>query len=166
MMNFVTPPSRQHGAALIVGLLLLIVVTLVAISGIKSTSIQTAISTNMQERMLTYQTAESLIRQIVNEATDPAPPAAGTPHILNDAIQKSLLATPETVPRVIAQAPTGVTANATVAFVGDGKALGYSVSGNSAGFVYLVNSIRNMAAANTQTNNQQGLMRIGPKASE
>ncbi|RZO83028.1 PilX N-terminal domain-containing pilus assembly protein [Oceanococcus atlanticus] len=165
MMTIVRLPGRQHGAALIVGLLLLIVVTLVAISGIKSTSIQTAISTNMQERMLTYQTAESLIRQIVNEANDPAPPAAGTPHILNDAIQKSLLAVPETVPRTIGQAPTGVNADATVAFLGDGKALGYSIGGNATGFVYLVDSISNMPAANTQTNNQQGLMRIGPAAS-
>ncbi|WP_024329262.1 PilX N-terminal domain-containing pilus assembly protein [Thioalkalivibrio sp. ALR17-21] len=54
--------GRQQGAALIVGLILLIVITLLAVAGMQNTVLQERMAGNMHDRNLAFQEAEAGLR--------------------------------------------------------------------------------------------------------
>jgi type IV pilus assembly protein PilX len=58
--------SRQQGAALIIGLLLLLVLTLLAVSGMRSASEELIMAGNEQYRQDAFQGAEAGIEQAIN----------------------------------------------------------------------------------------------------
>jgi hypothetical protein len=58
--------SRQQGAALIIGLLLLLVLTLLAVSGMRSASEELIMAGNEQYRQNAFQGAEAGIEQAIN----------------------------------------------------------------------------------------------------
>jgi type IV pilus assembly protein PilX len=60
--------SRQQGAALVVGLLLLLVLTLLAISGMNSASLEFIMAGNEQYRSNAFQAAEAGIEQSILQA--------------------------------------------------------------------------------------------------
>jgi type IV pilus assembly protein PilX len=71
-------PARQRGAALIVGLLLLLVLTLLAVSGMNSASVEFVMAGNEQYQKNAFQAAETGIEQAFNGQVfiprqDPAP---------------------------------------------------------------------------------------------
>lgn len=57
-----TARRDQRGVALIVSLVLLLVATLIGLAGVRSTSLQEHMSTNMYDRSLAFQRAESALR--------------------------------------------------------------------------------------------------------
>jgi Tfp pilus assembly protein PilX len=61
--------SRQQGAALVVGLLLLLVLTLLAISGMNSASLEFIMAGNEQYRSNAFQAAEAGIEQSIQQGT-------------------------------------------------------------------------------------------------
>jgi type II secretory pathway component PulK len=74
---------RQQGAALVVGLLLLLVLTLLAISGMNSASLEFIMAGNEQYRSNAFQASEAGIEQTIQQgAFNPAdaapPPITGT----------------------------------------------------------------------------------------
>ncbi|GAA6130996.1 pilus assembly PilX family protein [Halopseudomonas sabulinigri] len=54
--------SRQSGAALLVALIMLLVVTMIGLASIRSTTLNEKMSSNMYDRSLSYQGAEAALR--------------------------------------------------------------------------------------------------------
>ena len=76
MLTHFNPVSRQRGAALVIGLLLLLVLTLLAVSGMNSASLEFTMAGNEQIRSNAFQAAEAGIEQtlatgVFNPATAP-----------------------------------------------------------------------------------------------
>jgi len=69
-------PSHQRGAALVIGLVLLVVLTLLAVSGMNSASLEFVMAGNEQYRANAFQAAEAGIEQtLVLGAFNPGSPA-------------------------------------------------------------------------------------------
>ena len=67
--------NRQTGAALIVSLLLLIVVTILGISGMRSTTLEEKMASNMHDVQLAFHAAESALREGEGKLQLPTLPA-------------------------------------------------------------------------------------------
>ena len=65
MRRSITGPGRQRGAALILSLVLLVVVTLIAVSSIRSTNQELRMSLNEETRADAFQYAQGLVDWIV-----------------------------------------------------------------------------------------------------
>jgi type IV pilus assembly protein PilX len=71
-------PSRQHGATLIVVLLLLLVMTLLALASLRGTLLEERMGANQFDRSLSFQAAEAALRAgEAFAATRPVLPASG-----------------------------------------------------------------------------------------
>jgi type IV pilus assembly protein PilX len=82
MARNITPIRRQRGAALVVGLLLLLILTLLAISSMNSASVEFIMAGNEQYHQNAFQAAETGIAQTLatvdfNTATVAPPPITG-----------------------------------------------------------------------------------------
>ncbi len=66
-MKNVTMPSKQNGAALVVGLVLLVVVTVLAVSGMNTATTELAIARNNQNYENAFQAAESGLEQALSQ---------------------------------------------------------------------------------------------------
>lgn len=60
---------RQQGAALVVGLIILVVLTLIGVQAMRTNIVQERMAGNMRERNIAFQAAEAALR--VGEATGP-----------------------------------------------------------------------------------------------
>lgn len=58
-----TPPRREHGAVLVVSLIMLLIVTLLAVSSMQGTVMEEKMAGNTRDRNLAFQTAESSLRE-------------------------------------------------------------------------------------------------------
>ena len=56
-------PQKQHGAVLIVSLIMLLIVTLIAVSSMQGTVMEEKMAGNTRDRNLAFQTAESALRE-------------------------------------------------------------------------------------------------------
>lgn len=63
-------PGQTRGAALVVGLLLLLVITILGVSGIQTTSMQTRMAANNADRNLALPVAEATLRAITQQLND------------------------------------------------------------------------------------------------
>lgn len=66
MKNF-TLPNKQNGAALVVGLVLLVVVTVLAVSGMNTATTELAIARNNQNYENAFQAAEAGLEQALSQ---------------------------------------------------------------------------------------------------
>ena len=72
------PRSAQRGASLVVVLVLLLVVTLLGLAVLRGTLLEERMTANMLDRSLSFQAAESALREAeALAATSPAVPGAG-----------------------------------------------------------------------------------------
>lgn len=60
-MNYLTH-SKQHGVVLIIGLIMLTVMTLLAVSSMQSSGLQELMSNNTKDKVIAFEAAESAIR--------------------------------------------------------------------------------------------------------
>ena len=67
--NQVPVPCRQRGAALVVGLLLLLVLTILAISGMTTATLELQMAGSTQHKEHAFQAAETGIEQALGQAT-------------------------------------------------------------------------------------------------
>ncbi|MEM6640265.1 MAG: PilX N-terminal domain-containing pilus assembly protein [Pseudomonadota bacterium] len=61
----VSPPRRQRGAALVVGLVLLLVLTLLGVSGLGTATTEVRLADNKKQRELSIQAAESAVNEAI-----------------------------------------------------------------------------------------------------
>ena len=66
---FLGGPVRQKGAALVVGLILLVVITLIGVSAMQSTTLQEKMAGNLRDSNLSFQAAEVGLRFCENILT-------------------------------------------------------------------------------------------------
>ena len=59
-------PARQGGAALVVGLILLVVITLVGVGAMQTTTLQEKMAGNLRDSNLSFQAAEAVLRNCEN----------------------------------------------------------------------------------------------------
>ena len=72
-------PSAQRGVALAVVLILLVVMSLLALAGLRGTLMEERMTSNMKDRSLSFQSAEAALREGESLAAGkPVVPAAGT----------------------------------------------------------------------------------------
>lgn len=62
--------QREHGAVLVVGLVMVLLISIIGISAIRGSNLQEAMAGNMRERNLAFQAAESALRVGETEVTD------------------------------------------------------------------------------------------------
>jgi hypothetical protein len=63
MKTSLSLPKAQHGVALLIAMILLIVLTLLGLSALKTTIIETKLATNSQERAYAFQMAETALSE-------------------------------------------------------------------------------------------------------
>ena len=68
-LRAVVPPRRQRGAALVIGLLLLLILTILAVSGMTTATLELQMAGNTQYKERAFQAAETGIEQALSTAT-------------------------------------------------------------------------------------------------
>ena len=71
-------PSAQRGVALAVVLILLVVMSLLALAGLRGTLMEERMTSNMKDRSLSFQSAEAALREGESVAAGKPVPTAGT----------------------------------------------------------------------------------------
>lgn len=161
------PMRKQAGAALIVGLILLMVLTLISLSALKNTTRQQLMVTNSEIGLQTFSAAESAIRDVFNEVRHLRPPPEGSPYILQEAIIASETEVPAPA-RQIADVPE-MAINSSLSYGGTAPAPGSTINlGTGQGFVMHVFSIDGQAVMGeaddplSRSWHRQGLAQLGP----
>ncbi|WP_336368336.1 PilX N-terminal domain-containing pilus assembly protein [Marinobacter sp. C2H3] len=67
MFNDSSKPSDQHGAALIISLIILLVLTLIGVAGMNTSVMQERMAVNSQNSNRVFQAAESNVRALTNQ---------------------------------------------------------------------------------------------------
>ncbi len=61
--NTLTLPGRQRGAALVIGLILLLILTVLGVSGLGTSAVEVRIADNNKQKEIAFQSAESASRE-------------------------------------------------------------------------------------------------------
>ena len=158
--NRPTPPPHQRGAALVIALIILLVLTVMGVSGIRNATLGEAMAFNTQVKSITFQAAETAIGGVIinqgsvlNQAVGAG---VGAPPVAND---YSAMANPPGQPQSVA-------ATVTTAYIGWEYAPGYSLkeSGGFAQFNFDISGSGAMATASALSIHRFGAAKIGPKA--
>ncbi|MCU7803192.1 MAG: hypothetical protein KZQ92_22575 [Candidatus Thiodiazotropha sp. (ex Lucinoma borealis)] len=145
---------RQHqdGAALAVSLILLIIITLLSVSAMRSTNLDTKISVNHQFKEASFQAAESALAIVTGPAPAPQVPATPTsPSVINVGYFTSS--------GVAHQAD--LSADLIMTYIGPSRA--YKVSGfrpNALSHEYQANAIGTVDQSGTRTENSMRILLI------
>jgi hypothetical protein len=159
-------PKRERGVALIIGLLLLLVLTIMGIAAMRSTGLQERMSANNQQQMITFQGAEAGIRQVM-ESANVAPTTAAQVQTV-DVIKKAVDNGKNPAPNVLAttaQNPdtgNGTTNVATIEFKCNVPLEGNSLGlGTLSANYFLINSSSTQNNTNSSSVHQQTVIRQG-----
>ncbi|MEM9532327.1 MAG: PilX N-terminal domain-containing pilus assembly protein [Pseudomonadota bacterium] len=66
LQNFQSP-ARQRGVALLMGLMMLLVLTLISVTAMQGSTMQERMAGNVRESNLAFQTAEDVVRQVEDQ---------------------------------------------------------------------------------------------------
>jgi type IV pilus assembly protein PilX len=72
-------PHPQQGVALVVALILLVVMTLLGLSAMRSVTLEEKMAANTFDRSVSFQAAESVLREAESKLTGPTPPVRVSP---------------------------------------------------------------------------------------
>ncbi len=156
-------PHQQKGAALAVGLFFLLILTIVGLTAVRMTTQQGRMAASYQFQNTTFQGAESAIRGVVAEIRDEIEPPSGTAgNLLVEAISKAVGEDPPARQFAVG---TGVTSGASIRYVMQAPAPGYSLGVGAGSIVahrFEIDAQSTVSAANAQAEHLQGVERIGP----
>ena len=150
-----------------VGLMLLIVVTLVALSAIRTTNTQQILAGNMQQRMIVYQGAESALRELVNDIDPPGGGAVVGQNLLVTTITNALDGDATTGPpppvNLPGAYPGDMNATAALAYTGEALVPGGEIGAGTIVYrTFQVTATANMPAYNSSDTHFQGLWQLAP----
>lgn len=158
--------TGQGGIALVMGLVLLLVITILGIAAIRSTTQQERMAANSLQHTVTFQSAELAIRQVMEQLRGQAtaPPLANGQSPLIAAIN-GWSDTPATcyVTRVPLNIDPSIYAVAGIAYTGSTIAPGYS-AGAYANFNFTITSTVTQTGGNGWDQHLQGIALVGPSA--
>ncbi|MGH8455893.1 MAG: PilX N-terminal domain-containing pilus assembly protein [Stenotrophobium sp.] len=149
--------------ALMVGLMLLLVLTLLGIAAIRGTTTEERMSANSQQHVTTFQATEAAIRQVMAEARGDG--ADGPEHILITARKNGISPKAEDIPKRTPESGHGITAKAGVVYTGMAARPNSSL-GEGVGMVdlqFTIDATGKQAVTNASAHHQQGVSRPGPK---
>ena len=143
------PPARQHGAALVIGLILLLVLTILAVSGVMTSRLELRMVGNTQLQERAFQAAEVAIEMAMANAplSTSAPftqPAVAMPNMAGDQYSFQVQYAGQTA------AGPGLT--------------GYSIGSGFTAFHFVANA-GGTAPGNAQAQHVQGFYIVGPGGS-
>lgn len=146
--------KNQSGAALIVSLVLLLVLTVIAVVGMSTATLELAMAGNMQYQNTVFEAAESIVEAEMRR-TDLVPPTAPGALALTTANINRDFKNPDN--RVLA------TASATTNYLGPTGTAGWQLGGltSFAAFHFEVNGLAT-AAQGAAASHRQGYYVVGP----
>ena len=144
-MTLQSRPERQQGVVLIVCLLVIVVVTLIAGTAMKTSGVEEKMAANAQTYNRTFQAAESAVELAFN----------------NDTLMFESIDASDGLSSVVSASigSDGVTASAQTEFRGEGIAPGNSI-GSASTFMYEVIGTGEMDSMNASTVIRQGYYRV------
>jgi type IV pilus assembly protein PilX len=140
---------RQSGAVLFVSLIMLLVLTLIGVTAMRSSTLEEKMAANTMNHNITFHAAESAIENALDDT--------------NSLVQAIL--TESTISVNLNMGDSSVTSSADVTYLGSGIALGFSLGQNSSAFSsYKFDATGTASRANSGANvsMSQGVRRIGP----
>lgn len=142
--------GKQQGAALIVGLVLLLAMTLVAVTAMKASALDEKLTANSQYKMITYHGAESGLEQAWDQGVGPLPATTA------GAVSTATLSTP-TVASGVAGADVAIQVNESYqGRVENPMVPGYSLDSDYTGYFFDINSTARLDAANARSTHRSG----------
>ncbi len=160
-MNRFPTRQSQRGAALAVGLFMLLMLTIIGLTAVRSTTQQGRMASNFQFQNSAFQAAEGAIRGLVAEMRGELPQPAGvTVNVLVDAIDPSTAN-----PTRSYTLGTNITSQATVQYIGQAPAPGYSMGVGKGAIVahrFAITATGAQTNTSAQAQHQQGVQRVGP----
>lgn len=161
----------QHGAALIVSLMMLMVMAIIGVSGLANTNLEERMAQNFQHTTIAFQAAESAIGKIVIAGDPGGTESNDNPFYdeTTDPLLQSLDAGVDDTSTVVTYdmdpdghlANTDVSADATIVYKNDGYCRGMSI-GDVICYYFDVTSVATISATNTQQTHVQGVGRAAP----
>lgn len=160
--------GRQQGVALVIGLIMLLVLTLISLSAVKMTTQQQQISTNAEYAALTFAAAESAIRSTYNEVLGrSARPDDAPGPLLATTMRASEVEDPTWPTRGVGDIQ-GLDVRGTIRYVGQGRGDGQTINIGSGGLIFHYFVIEGRAALNPEDPlsaafHRQGIRRAAPQ---
>ncbi len=144
---------RQHGIALIISMILLAVITLLSISAMRASNIDSRIAANFQHKHLSFQAAESALTRLTSDQ----------PQITIPDSVLLISANPDYIAFSASEGQPAVSADLDLAFIrnslpGEYKISGYSI--NIRTLIYQADAYGEVDGSNTRTHNRATLLRI------
>lgn len=159
--------QRQSGVALLIGLILLLVMSIIGLSAIRGTTQQERMAAANQQQTQTFQAAEAAIRVVMAELRGDAgvetPPDDGGMQMLVKAINNGKSPPDSQIPKreAVFDDDAKLEATAAVTWTGTGVAAGGSI-GKFSFYQFQVDSSAKQSGTNAQAQNRQGIGYIGP----
>lgn len=144
-------PQTQQGAVLIVSLVMLMVMTVLGVSTMRSAAVEEKISANAMNQDRTFRAAESATEW-----------ALGDQATMGQAL---LLGEDNPVATIVNLDSHSIDSSADTTYIGEGLPFGFSLGESSSGFSsfrFELTGRGAIAAVKAQTTTQQGAARIGP----
>lgn len=147
--------NRQHGVVLIISLLILLVVTLLGVSTLRSTSMEDRMSANTQHLATTFQTTESMIHAtMADNSRDDG--------VFADAISSGDTQNVTLTGYIPQQLNNNITGTATVVYLGGTIPVPGSSLGVIVGYPHDITSTATMSTTGANTTHRQGVGFLAP----
>lgn len=140
---------HQSGAVLIISLIMLLVMTIIGVTAMRSSTLEEKMAANTMNYNITFHAAESAIENALDDTTS--------------LVQAIVTNSPVSVNLDVGD--SSITSNANVTYLGSGIALGFSLGQNASAFSsYSFDATGTASRANSGANvsMSQGVRRIGP----
>lgn len=140
---------QQSGAVLIISLIMLLVMTIIGVTAMRSSTLEEKMAANTMNYNITFHAAESAIENALDDTTS--------------LVQAIVTNSPVSVDLDVGD--SSITSNADVTYLGSGIALGFSLGQNASAFSsYRFDATGTASRANSGANvsMSQGVRRIGP----
>ncbi len=146
---------QQQGAALLVALVLLFILSILGISSMQNATLEGQLASNATQKELTFQSAESAT-DIVLAIEDPANPKSVYSVVCETDVKQFDL--PELSKQDVQKT------SVTLSYGGRSVPVGWSLGSNVSGRRFVVTGESTLLGANTSTKISQGLIEIGAVA--
>lgn len=95
----IAAPRQQQGVALVIALMILVIISVIGIAAMRTSLFSVKVATSAQASAMAFQSAETALSAIYDEATSPSATSAG--NVIADAVEKMLIGAPAVVERCV-----------------------------------------------------------------
>jgi len=95
----INAPRKQKGVALVVALMILVIISVIGIAAMRTSLFSVKVATSAQASAMAFQSAETALSAIYDEATSPSATSAG--NVIADAVEKMLIGASVVIDRCV-----------------------------------------------------------------